>query len=317
MKRLLAITLPTVMTLCLAFSLEGGEWYGAVEGLYWEPLHLPVIAGRQIGPDDGVTRPRENLLITGSYDWGIQAQVGYDFCPGFVDLSYLYFHSSSMAHYTAAPGSVIRMPSGAPSDNLEFLRSKISWEYTKVDVRAGYYLARAACWSLYGYGKGEWVKINFRNLDTGIRFTPNSVPDSFLQESDFEAGGVGFGLGTRYQLWHNFGVQGSCGFLVLFGDLNHNLVRFFEPDVADSELSLEEASDTYALPAIEFCLSIRYLFSCSCIQIIPEIGYQCDYYFSAVRHNIGIDRDAADDVPILGYFNGGFGGPYIRLALTY
>lgn len=312
-----------IQLLCLLalglFSLgkiEGGEFYGAVEALYWKPAHTPILAGRQIGPDGGGIRPRKNLLIYGEFDWGVRVQGGYAFCCNFVDLSYLYYDSSTNSNFSAAPGSVIRFPSGAATDNLTNLKSKLDWRYQNVDFRFGRCLLEGCCWELFSYLNGRWVEVKLHNLDTGYR-SGSAVADTFLQKSKFQGGGLGLGICSIYTLFDSLKIKGSFGAMGIYGEQNHSISRFFETDIPNSTLILKENPRNYLLPAIEFRLGAAYPFCLGCFHFAVEAGYELDYYFNITKHNVAIDRNAEDDVVHLNYYDAGFGGPYFRLSATF
>lgn len=303
--------------LFLCDKVKGEEFYGSIEALYWQPTHSPIVAGRQIGPDGGGLRPRENLLIDGSYDWGFRVQGGYDACSFFVDLSYLHYNSSTKESFQAAPGSVIRMPSGSTTDNLRSLQSELDFKYQNVNLCYGYYFIRDCCWEVYTYCNARWLKLNFSNFDVGARFTIGSRPETFLQKSNFHGGGLGVGVGAAYSFWKKLALHFSCGSMIILGDHNHDVIRFFESDIANALLTVDEKPRVFALPEIEFRLAISYPFCLSRLHFLAEIGYELDYYFNIIRHNIGIDRDGADDVVQLSYFGAGFGGPFVRLSVGF
>jgi len=292
------------------------DYYGDIEALYWKPSHAPIIAGRQIGPSGGGLRFRENFIIKGDHDWGVRARFGYAGCGFFLDASYLYYDESNTSSFTAAPGSVIRMPSGAGSDNLQFLSSKLSWRYQNVDVRYGHHFLRDCRSTFYAYGNARWVKVEFSNLDTGIRTTPLVNPDTYLQKTDFNGGGLGVGVGGRYALCWGFGLGGSLGAMAVIGDLDPT-IALFEADIGNSFLTVEENAATCVLPALELRFGLDWSKQCRCLKLGAEVGYELDTYFDLTRHNIGIDRDGADDVPQLTYFGTGFGGPYFRVSARY
>ncbi|MCH9625120.1 MAG: hypothetical protein S4CHLAM123_02890 [Chlamydiales bacterium] len=290
-----------------------GQFYGAFDTLYWQPSHVPVVAGRQIGPDGGGLRPRENLLINGEYDWGVRGQIGYERCEFFVDLAYLYFNTETTSHFTAAPGSVIRMPASA---DLQSLQSDLDWRYQNIDLRCGHSIFRTRCTHLYGYGNARWVDILFANLDTGVRTTPAAQPDTYSQKTTFNGGGLGVGIGAQYHVLCGLGLRGQLGLMSIIGTLDPK-IELFEADTGNSSLRVDEDPRSCIIPALEFRFGLEYAFCLCLFKLSTEIGYELDTYFDTIRHNIGIDRDGVDDVVQLTYYNAGFGGPYFRLSARY
>ncbi|MCH9628187.1 MAG: hypothetical protein S4CHLAM2_18420 [Chlamydiales bacterium] len=303
----------------LALTKEGlsHEFYGELEALYWKPTHAPIIVGRRLTNFGTGFRPRENLLVTSAADWGVRGRMGYKRDRGFVDLAYLYYGSSNQAHFNATPPSTIRMVSGSNSDDIASLSAELNWRYQNVDARIGYDLIAYSEGQLYLYGNVRWVEVVFHNQDVGVRSDPPvGALDIYTQRTCFDGTGLGLGLGGWYPFFWRLRVGGSLGVMSLIGCLDPE-ITLFEADTGNELVRVRERHKTYVIPAFEVRFGVDCHFSLCGLRIGAEIGYELDYYQDVIRHNIGIDRDGADDVPQIDYYGAGFGGPYIRFGVNY
>ncbi len=304
--------------LVLGIEVNCGEFYSDLDVLYWKPVIPSVLAGRRIGPNGGGVRPRENLLISGSNGWGVRPRIGYKTGTYFADLAYLYYCSGNSESFSANPPStVIRMPAGTDADDLSFLRSRLNFRYQNLDGRLGHYLINRKSHALYVYANGRWVDILFSNRDRGIRSdAPVGAVDTYTQQTRFQGGGVGAGFGGEYQLFSQFRLNGLLGVLAVTGNIDPKAEML--ASTGDFSIKTDQNPNAYILPAVEFRLGIDYQLCLYGLLVNAGVGYELDYYFNVIRHNIGgTDRDATDDAPHLKFYGAGFGGPYLRLGVSY
>ncbi|MCH9628188.1 MAG: hypothetical protein S4CHLAM2_18430 [Chlamydiales bacterium] len=295
-----------------------GEFYGDLEALYWKPVIPSVIVGRRIGPNGGDVRARENLLISGGDDGGGRARVGYTTCAYFADLAYLYYCSGNRASFSANPPSTrIRMPAGTGADDLSSLSSQLNFRYQNVDGRLGRCFIDGPSYTFYLYGNARWVDVCFSNRSRGVRFdAPVGSIDTYTQKTHFQGGGVGAGFGGWYELICGLRFNGSLGIGAVIGNLDPTVEIL--ASTGNLSVATDQKPSTYTLPAVDFRLGVDYQWCLYGLFMKFGVGYELDYYFDIIRHNIGgTDRDGADDVPHLNFYSAGFGGPYLKLGVSY
>lgn len=84
-------------------------------------------------------------------------------------------------------------------------------------------------------------------------------------------------------MWCNFG---------LFGDLNvlgviaqRRTTNVFAPNSSanneNNDTNLRYASDTCINPEIDFKIGVNYTYTCDCISLVGELGYEVDYFWNA------------------------------------
>ncbi len=307
------------------------NYYGEIEALCWQTVHAPVFVARKFlgGVANGTPRPREEYYLDGNtYDPGVRVRAGAQYCSWFGDLSYLYFYSDE--RISEDRGSLNRMtmagsPAFSPTNGkIVSVKSTGKYEYQNVDGRVGHLFYLGRCIDAFLYANARWIRVDFRNVTTGIPVDPlpadPSLQNFFKQGANFKGGGGGLGAGVSYNLCGNLSLRGNLGLMAIFGKsrlLNFS-TRFIDGTDISTNVLLNPESHYQFVPAIDFKLSLSYtLCICNC-PLDAELGYELDYYSEILRYasntevgSVRADSPPFDDQSI------GFEGPYFRLTVRY
>lgn len=300
---------------------QQGNFYVTLEALYWQPMHYPIFVARR-SMSDVNPAPRDELYLNGTYDPGVRARLGYLTCNCFTDIAYLYFHSDEKHDRSIDNFNKMEIAGAPPSYDTEiYAKGRSKFRYQNVDGRYGQFFCRCGNNFAFYYANARWVKVDFKNQVRAVPVGGTDFLDFFKQDSHFNGGGFGLGLGGHYVLCGKLGIAGNVGIMAIIGQTSlKNFNSNFDLGFFVTEAFLKRSENwTHVVPALDFRLGIDYAFCWCCFNGKIEVGYELDYYANILRYASSnlVSTPNSERIPFFEVQDLGFAGPYFNLTFMF
>jgi len=304
-----------------------GQFYVDIEALYWNTNHHPIFANRRqnqlsSGSADTSGRRSEKYILP-DYDWGVRGRIGYDTPCYFADISYLYYCSDDSQNQDRGDFDQMFAPGlggqNANNENPFFVNTKAKFKYQNVDFRYGHYFCVSDCFKPFVYFNARWVRVDFDLDGHGILSGTTDGVYEYSQDSKFNGGGLGFGVGTHYSLWCNFGIGSHLGTMALIGETKNKFSVYNDGLSSDQKLiDTGTQSWCHVIPGLEFRIGLDYAFCWCSFNGEIEVGYEINQYFNILRYaSINVMTGTNGRIPPIQEQDIGFAGPFFRLGLHF
>ncbi len=257
---------------CMEWLDLCGDWEFGIHALYYSPIacEFDYATTTQSGQGDPVA------TINCQFGWGVRVFAHYLSDCKFANASYQWFGNTEKRSIDGL--GTVRNLSGILAVRAQ---ATVRTEYQNADFRFGQYLYRASGCNLYVFGNARWIDLLRSRYTRAITAAP--LVFNANDKSTLEGGAIGIGGGAEFNLWCNVG---------LFGDLNvlgviaqRSTRKVFAPTDGTTNLSnrtqVSYASDTCINPEIDFKIGVNYTYTCDCISLVGELGYEVDYFWNA------------------------------------
>lgn len=299
------------------------EWYASVDALYWTVGHAPIFAAIKLDNNDNPNR--QPLYMKGTYDGGARARFGFRESNKFAHISYLNFYATENKFFVKGDEFTFMLPSGGragTNSNVNFLDVGVKFRYQNVDLLYGVPLPTCFHVLPFAYAHARWARIDYTyDADGELRFGfPGESSFRMKQQSGFQGGGLGLGLGGTYSFWKHFNLHSNVGVLALIGSTYFDYLS--RDDGAGDLATIFTKRDTWnhVIPGMDFQISLDYNFClCRCFTVAVEIGYELDWYADILNYssiNL-IPQGANGRIMPFSTQSLAFGGPFFRLTVGY
>lgn len=277
------------------------------EALLWKAASEPLRYG-QVNPNPAPPTVSNQRILTlaPNHDWGVRIWGRYanPCCCYFAQVDWTCFHSINGASFAPTAGTTLR---ASGNNNALGVKATIKSNYDKVNIRLGACHQLSRCLGLSFYTGGRYIDLKHTTSQL-VAIGGFVNPQVIEVTTEFEGGGLEFGVGADYEMGCGFSVDGNFGGVVAIGE-QHGISRT-QPIISASQLiALRNDPQTVCRPGTELRIALNYTYYCDCWNIKGTVGYAFDYYFSVFAPvNPSLNDDA---------FGIGWGGPVFALSLGF
>jgi Legionella pneumophila major outer membrane protein precursor len=285
------------------------QFWGEAQALYWRPSHCPIayVRGEIDGDDLDVVADR---FVQADYDWGFRLGFGFDGDCSTSGVTYLYLQTTDEARTRAKSEAEQLELQGQGSADMDEARSALKFRYQNVDLKY-YQRFHQSCGCSFGVTAAvRWADIELRNRSVGL-FDDGATPRVFDQSASFDGTGIAVGFAGDFCLPCDFKIGGHFDFAALIGS------RKIGKTVSKAAALTTRRGNGVSsfVPGGQFDLFISYS-RCLCRALWNlKLGYEMHYYWSALRYATGHEDE--NNLPLLGCYDVGFGGPYLGLSASF
>jgi hypothetical protein len=283
-----------------AFSLEDRCWEVGVDYLYWKPCGCFEYGVDKVSADPVY------LGVTPDYDSGFRlfAATYTDDCCHIWSVEWAHLKTTDHVKREVGSADWVLFPSNAPSES-DKAEASLKYRYNKVNLRAGRYISNYCTSRAYAFGGLRYVDIERKQSAMAIDPELTSWAKAQFEGAAFEVG-----AGVEVQEPCNFSAVGHISGLAAIG--RQSL------DQALGDRAYYRPTRTTCAAGIEVRLGVQYRYECDCFWITAQVGYELDYYISALSLPSGLyEATGAAPFPNTTKANAGFGGPYLSLSARF
>ncbi len=296
-----------------------GKFYFGADWLFWNANHSPIFVGKRFDSLSSAEAngKRDESFFNRHEGDGFRLRLGYDTGCSFAEVSYLHFTSDKHKSIERDDFDFLYAPGGLFT-NLNSLKAKSELDYNNLDFCFGRTFCASECLEPFFYANARWVSIHFEKREKGV--IDQEAPNTFKnhEKSEFNGGALGLGIGGRYNLGCNFGLNGKAGTMAVIGTTK---LEWSTRDDTKTHphSSIKDQKWNHVVPGFELALGLDYSKCfCNCYNLTVEFGYELQYYSEILRYgSSNLLSQGSSNLESWDAQDIGFSGPYFRLGLHF